>query len=113
MTAPLSTTGLYDTALTACAVLTALIIAGRLLTFRRGARRYKRHLNLFAWLLINTAIALALILIQQGLPPAPFNILLTTGLALAACWVWHVQGNVAELIHTAKHALRHRPWTHH
>lgn len=103
---------LFDTVLNACAVLAALIIAGRLLSFRRRGRRYKRHLNLLAWLLINAAISLALLLIQQGLPAAPFDVLLTAALALAATWVWHAQGNVAQLIQSLTQSLRHPPWTH-
>lgn len=102
----------FDTALNACAVLAALLIAGRLLSFRRRGRRYKRHLNLLAWLLINLSISLALLFIQRGLPPAPFDTLLTAALALITVWVWHVQGNVADLIQTLKRAWRHPPWTH-
>lgn len=107
------TATLFDTVLNAGAVIAALIIAGRLLSFRRQGRRYKRHLNLLAWLLINLAIGLALLFIQRGLPPAPFDTLLTAGLALVASAAWHAQGNVADLIQPLKRAWRHPPWTHH
>lgn len=79
--------------LTAC-----LTVCGRLMTYRRGSARFRRHISVTAWLLIaaNGAIVLRILLGADVACPVGWGMaMLTSVLAVLVC---RAQGNVAELI---------------
>ncbi len=70
----------------------------RLLFYRRGSARFKRHISLLAWLLIVVTGSIALCVLTGKLNAAqihPLGILLLCCLTAAT---WYAKGNIAQLI---------------
>ncbi len=70
----------------------------RLIFYRRGSARFKRHISLLAWLLIVITGSIALCVLTGKVTAAqmhPLGILLLCYLAGATWWA---KGNIAQLI---------------
>ncbi|SIQ10718.1 phage holin family protein [Marinobacterium stanieri] len=70
----------------------------RLIFYRRGTARFKRHISVLAWLVIVVTGSLALCLLTGRLSAGqihPIGILLLSYLAIAT---WCAKGNLAQLI---------------
>jgi hypothetical protein len=80
------------------AALACIVIAGRLLLFRRGSRRHRRVWSVLAWILINASLALALHLALGIVTKAAGSWPLALLLTVAACQVIRVRGNAAKLM---------------
>jgi hypothetical protein len=70
----------------------------RLIFYRRGSSRFKRHISLIAWLMIVATGSLALCVVTGKVTAAqlhPMGILVLCYLTAAT---WYAKGNIAQLI---------------
>lgn len=79
------------------ATIACAVIAVRLLTFRRGQRRYNRFWALVAWALINACLVLALHLVWGALSQEALRWHGAILLSAAAIQALRAKGNAAKL----------------
>lgn len=96
--------------LDALSILLALLIAARLLFFRRSGLKFKRHVSMLAWVLTNCCVLIAVLIAQRGLPAGLSGWLITLALALAAYAIYRAKGNVAAALNELR---RRTPWPYH
>lgn len=85
---------MFTTIIALCA---CVVIALRLLLFRRGNRRHCWHWAAAAWLMINAATAAAIYLLLALAHGTPAPLYVSVPLTLLACQVFRARGNAAKL----------------
>lgn len=87
-----------DLLIFACAAGTCL----RLLFYRRGSARFKRHISLLAWLLIVITGSVALCILTGKFSAVQIDPTVRVMLILLTGATWYVRGNIAQLIRLAR-----------
>ncbi|QEW06363.1 phage holin family protein [Nitrincola iocasae] len=89
---------LLDLIVFVCSAATCM----RLLFYRRGAARFKRHISLLAWLVIVVTGSVALCIVTGKISSDqihPIGILMLGALTFAT---WYAHGNIAQLLRMAR-----------
>nr|WP_300309217.1 phage holin family protein [Halomonas sp.] len=88
------------------AVVAALVIVGRILTFQRKGSRYRRGVSFIAWLV--TCANFTLIIKLPGMPPPePVTALLAAWQVVFATLLLRHGGNLAHLLRSLHLIRRH------
>lgn len=81
------------------AAIACLLIVVRLITFKKGDKRYRFFISLVAWLIINASVSVVLWLIFAGFTSIFPALLVTAFLYAVAIKLIACRGNVAALFH--------------
>jgi hypothetical protein len=74
----------------------------RLLFYRRGTARFKRHVSLLAWLVIVVTGSVALCIVTGKISSTQIHPIGILMLCLLTAATWYARGNIAQLIRLAR-----------